>query len=222
MTADETAQMAAAAQTAQRRLIEAFHYRYHPMFARILELARSGSLGSLRTAEAVFEVAIPETPGEIRWDAKLGGGALMDLGCYPVHWLRSVAGAEPKVVDVTRNMTPSGVDIATRADLLFPNGLRATLSCSMRPASGQPMASLTLEGSEGRLTALNPLAPQFGHLLTWSAGGAPEASEVFDKRPTYAYQLDAVIRAITTGEPVPTEGDDMIRTMQVIDAIRAG
>jgi predicted dehydrogenase len=218
MMASETTQMVAAARKSGRRLIEAFHYRYHPMFSRILEIVRTGQLGPLRSASALFEVPIQKSPGEIRWDMSLGGGALMDLGCYPVHWLRSIAGTEPQVRNALRE-TEDGVDVATSAELSFPGGMHGSLSCSMRPSSGQPMASLTLEGRDGRLTALNPLAPQFGHMLTWTSGGAAPVTETFGTRPTYDFQLDAVVTAIKTGGPVPTEGDDMIHTMTAIDAI---
>jgi predicted dehydrogenase len=220
MNAAEARTMADAARKAGRRLIEAFHYRYHPLFARVLDIARM-ELGALQSAEALFEVPIANKPDEIRYDAGLGGGALMDLGCYPIQWLRNVAGGEPDVLEAFQTREAGGADIATTARMRFPNRLHATLSCSMQPASGRPMASLTVRGAKGEMTVLNPLAPQFGHLLTWKRTGEPERQETFPQRPTYDYQLDAVVDAIANGTAVPTEGDDIVNTMRVIDAVKS-
>jgi predicted dehydrogenase len=220
MSADEAAAMTGAAEKAGRRLIEAYHYRYHPLFARVLEIV-SGELGALQTAEAIFEVPIPNVPGEIRYDADLGGGALMDLGCYPVQWLRTIAGEEPEIVGARQVLDRGGADISTHAELRFPAGLSARLSCSMQPIPGKPMAALSINGARGTLKVLNPLAPQFGHLLSWAAHGKAEVQETVSMRATYAYQLDAVVRAITTGASVPTEGADIVATMRAIDAIKA-
>jgi predicted dehydrogenase len=220
MNADEARTMVAGARASGRRLIEAFHYRYHPLFARVLQIVPS-ELGALRTAEAVFEVPIAKAPGEIRYEAGLGGGALMDLGCYPLQWLRNVAREEPEVASATQVLDADGADTSTLAGLRFPSGLIASLSCSMRPASGKPMAALKVTGATGELTVLNPLAPQFGHLLAWKGPDGKEFHETFPQRATYDYQLDAVAGAIANGTPLPTEGEDIVATMRAIDAIKA-
>ena len=80
-----------------KRVFEAFHYRHHALWNRIVELVRGGELGSIKHIEAAFHVPIPKSPEEFRWSASLGGGALMDLGCYPLQWTRVVAGEEPRV-----------------------------------------------------------------------------------------------------------------------------
>lgn len=220
MDADEARTMVAGARAFGRRLIEAFHYRYHPLFARVLQIIPS-ELGALRTAEAVFEVPIAKAPGEIRYDAGLGGGALMDLGCYPLQWLRHVAREEPQVASATQILDAGGADISTIAGLRFPSGLIASLSCSMQPVSGKPMAALKVTGATGELTVLNPLAPQFGHLLAWKGPDGKEFHETFPQRATYDYQLDAVASAIADVTPLPTEGEDIVATMRAIDAIKA-
>jgi predicted dehydrogenase len=220
MNAAEAATMVAAAKASGRRLIEAFHYRYHPLFARVLQIIPA-ELGALKTAEAVFEVSIARAPGEIRYDAGLGGGALMDLGCYPLQWLRNVAREEPEIASASHSLDADGADISTQAVLRFPSGLVASLSCSMQPASGKPMAALKVTGTTGELTVLNPLAPQFGHLLAWKGADGKEFHETFPQVPTYDYQLDAVVSALADGKPLPTEGQDIVNTMRAIDAIKA-
>ncbi|MEO0998969.1 MAG: Gfo/Idh/MocA family oxidoreductase, partial [Pseudomonadota bacterium] len=98
LNAGEAAEMAAAAEGSSGLLIEAFHYRFHPLFERVMDIVRSGTLGSIRRLEAHFDVHIPYRPGELRHTPAVGGGALMDLGCYPVHWLRTIMQSEPEVI----------------------------------------------------------------------------------------------------------------------------
>src|SRR4051812_23349375 len=92
--ADEAAEIAALAAGTDRVVMEAFHSRLHPLWARLRQIVDSGALGEVRTARASFCAPIP--PGkDIRWQVPLGGGALMDLGVYPVGLLRHLLG-EPR------------------------------------------------------------------------------------------------------------------------------
>ena len=83
---------------AGRHLVEAMHDRYHPAFLHLLSLRDSGALGKIKSVKAEFSVTIPFDPKNIRHDPAAGGGALMDLGCYPVHWVRTLIGEEPDIV----------------------------------------------------------------------------------------------------------------------------
>ena len=98
-----------------RHLIEGFHYRFHPLFQRALEALRGGAIGRIRHIEAMFNANLPDTPGELRYIEALGGGALMDLGCYCMHWIRTVAGDEPSVVSASARCGTPGVDIDDRS-----------------------------------------------------------------------------------------------------------
>jgi predicted dehydrogenase len=209
----------AAAETAGLRLIEAFHYRYHPLFARALEVIASGEIGMLQTAHAVFSVPVPHNDREFRWKASLGGGALADLGCYCCHWLRTIAGQEPEVTGAVHWLEPDGVDRRTEATLVFPSGLIASLETDMAPGDGKVAASLTITGSLGRLEITNPLSPNRGHRFVVHTPGGPR-EETFERRPTFAYQLDAVVAAIGSGAPLPTEGADILGNARLIDLIR--
>ncbi len=130
MNAAQVRRMNDAAARSGKYLVEAFHYRHHAVMQRAVAIARSGELGTLTSAEAFFEVPIPYRAGELRWTREQGGGALMDLGCYPVHTLRAVLGGEPKVLSA-ECVLEHGVDVSTRAALDFA-GVAATLSCSMK------------------------------------------------------------------------------------------
>ncbi|MEY3233146.1 Gfo/Idh/MocA family oxidoreductase [Aquidulcibacter sp.] len=208
-----------AAIKAGKRLIEAFHYRWHPLFRRAVEIVQSGQLGELLSAEAEFSVPIVRNAREFRWQASQGGGALADLGCYPVSWLRHLAGAEPEVTAAHQDLEPDGIDRRTTAHFLFPSGLQADVICDMDPEGGRKPPRLELIGTKGRLDIDNPLAPQYGSELILTADGQ-ETRETFPRRPTFAYQFDGIVEAIQSGQPVWTEGADLIANAVAMAAIR--
>jgi predicted dehydrogenase len=217
LNAGEARSILAAAQRSGRRVFEAFHYRHHALWHRIVALLQSGEIGEVRAIDASFHVPIPRTAEEFRWNAALGGGALMDLGCYPLQWTRVVAGAEPTVVSARMRMV-DGVDVETEAQLVFPSGATARVSCRM---DGDGIAAtLQVEGSRGALRVINPLAPQMGHVLEIQAHGA-DRKEVAEGPSTFAAQLDAVVSALMDGTPFPLAANDPVKSMAAIDAVRA-
>jgi predicted dehydrogenase len=218
-TLEEAQEIVAAANAGGKRLIEGFHYRWHPMFNRAVEIVRSGVLGGLLTGSAEFSAPIPRNEIEFRWRAELGGGALADLGCYPVHWLRHLAGEEPVVSSATQVLLPEGIDRRSEAHFSFPSGLEADLITDMDPPHGDRRAFVKIIGSKGSLTLINPIAPQYGHELLLEADGV-QTSESFSKRATFAFQFDGIVAAVLDGSPVLTEGDDIIGNAAAMAAIR--
>jgi predicted dehydrogenase len=219
-TREEAHTIVAAAQDANKRLIEAFHYRWHPLFMRAVEIMHSGVLGDLQTARAEFSAPIPRNMIEFRWRGDLGGGALADLGCYPVHWLRHLAGEEPDVTTATQVRERDGIDRRSEAHLSFPSGLQADLITDMDPPHGQRRAWVEIVGSQGKMVLNNPIAPQYGANLVLTRGEV-ETTETFTHKATFAFQLEGVVAALLSGEPVVTEGADIIGNARVMAAIRA-
>ena len=215
MDAGEATIMVEAAQAAKLPLIEAFHYRFHNVMDRAVALIASGVLGDIHRAHAVFEVPIARTPDELRWHAELGGGGLMDLGCYPIHALRSLIGEEPQVREA-RCLFEGRVDVTMNASLVFPGGARAEIACSMSPET--PAARLTIGGSRGRLEIVNFLAPQMGCRFTTVIDGQTNEHPT-DGPTTYEAQLDHVVAVVRDGIAPRTGGADAIANMKVIDAI---
>jgi predicted dehydrogenase len=216
--AREAETMADAARRTGLVLMEAFHYRYHPLFGRMRGLLDAGAIGQVRRLEATFCIVLPSA-SDIRFDPSLAGGALMDTGCYTVSLLRHLAGAEPTVERAHGVWTSRGVDRWMQADLRFPGDRSARLTCSL--ASGDLFRmSARVKGSEGTLSVLNPIAPQFYHRLTITRGGRKEVEHV-PGPSSYAGQLRAFAGAVRHGEAVPTNPDDAIANMRVIDAIYA-
>jgi predicted dehydrogenase len=213
--AAEARSMVEAAEADGRILLEAFHYRFHNVMRAAVALAREGALGRLISVEAAFEVPIPDAPGELRWSADQGGGALMDLGTYTVHALRSIAGAEP-IVKSASGVFENGVDAAMRAELMFPDGVAGVIACSMTATA--PRAVLAVTGERGTLEIMNFLAPQMGCRFTTVIDGETRTHGT-DGPSTYAAQL-IHLHQVLNGETTPlTGGADAIANMAAIDAI---
>lgn len=214
MNVDEAQAMVDAASASGKRLIEAFHYRYHPAFETCLSWLAADEIGEVKELRAAFDVEIKDNGTEIRHRVETGGGAMMDLGCYPLHWALTVMGEAPREVDATATLTPTGVDETLKADLAFASGATAHLTTSMAP--GTPFrAEMTLIGSKGEITFTNPLAPHAGGRLRTSSGREAEVSTI----PTYTWQLAAVLKAIQLGTAVPTEGEMILRQQAALDAV---
>jgi predicted dehydrogenase len=209
--------MVAAGKQAGRPLLEAFHYRFHNVILRAEAIVRSGELGPLTWAEAVFDAAIPYSPDEIRWRADQGGGALGDLGSYPAHGLRTLVGSTPEVTSAEVNMQ-HGVDAAATAELKFAGGPEGRLSCSMLAERFD--ATLTLRGEAGVLSIRNFIAPQMGCSFRVQIGETARA-EPTDGPSTYAAQLAHLVAVMEQGATPLTGGADAIANLTLLDAIRA-
>ncbi|MGI9169305.1 MAG: Gfo/Idh/MocA family protein [Caulobacteraceae bacterium] len=213
--AGEAASMVAAARASGQPLLEAFHYRFHPVMRRAEALTRENALGPPRAGAAEFNVAIARAPGELRWSADQGGGAMMDLGCYPLHATRTLIGAEPEIASAQAAFE-DGVDAAMSAQLIFPGGVAVTIACSM--IAPTVSAALRLDGERGSLEIVNFVAPQRGCRFAVTVNGRTR-EEPTDGPTTYEAQL-AHLHAVLTGEGAPlTGGADAIANMTAIDAI---
>jgi len=209
--------MVEAAARAGRLLIEAFHYRHHPVARFIAERVRSGELGRLCRIDAVLN--IPGrllAPDDIRFQDGLAGGATMDLGAYGINILRLVAGAEPTVTRASASLVSPNIDGAMRADLAFPHDIAGSIECSLTHDS--VVARLSVEGDKGALIAENPFLPQMGNSVTITVDGQARV-ERFDRTPTYVWQLRSLVEVVRGGAPSPTPAEDGVANMKVIDAV---
>jgi predicted dehydrogenase len=216
--AGEAEAMAAAASRAGRTLMEAFHYRYHALFARMRGILDAGELGTVRHLEAALCIPILRRD-DIRWRRDLAGGAMMDTGCYTMSLLRHLAGAEPEVVSARAIWTTGGVDRWLTADLRFPAGRTARLTCALLSAT-LFRASAGVVGDAGTLGVINPIAPQFFHRLRVRTTAGRRVERVAGE-PTYDAQLRAFVAAVRDGAPFPTDPADAIANMRAIDAVYA-
>jgi predicted dehydrogenase len=197
-------------------VMEAFHYRYHPLTLRVEQIIDSGELGKLERVEAALCFPLPKF-SDIRYNYSLGGGATMDAGCYAVHMVRTFGGSTPEVVSAQVKLREPEVDRAMTAELRFAGGHTGRVRCSMW-SSDLLRLSARVIGDRGELRVLNPATPQFFHRLSIRSGHG-NRRERFPRRASYAYQLDAFAAAVLRGEPVKTTPEDAVENMAVIDAI---
>lgn len=213
--ADEAQQMAEAAARSGRLLAEAMHYRYHPLAVRIQQICRQ-SLGRIQHVE-MFN-CFPITNGkDIRYDYALGGGGMMDLGCYAVSLLRLIAGEEPTVVRATAKLANPKVDRWMAVELRLPSGGTAKITCAIWswPALKSDM---TVTGDAGELKIGNPFAPHLFHFLKLKTAGGKSKEQLKGLDTSYDYQLRAFLAATRGGPALLTDGVEAAATLRVIDA----
>lgn len=211
-----------AAAEAGVHVIEAFHYRYHPVMVRMLEIAASGEIGDICYVDARMLMP-PPGAGDPRWVGELAGGSLMDIGCYAVHGIRDLAplmGGEPRVTRAVGGTLPEhpGVDAWIAGDLEFPNGVPAHLESSM--THGGWDFSLRIVGTFGEAYAPAFVLPQNDDRVIVTVGTHQRVEEL-GTRSTYTYQLEAMARLIRDGEPMITDSDDAVQNMQTMEDLYA-
>ncbi|MFE9320843.1 Gfo/Idh/MocA family protein [Nocardia sp. NPDC052278] len=214
--AEEAREIAALASDSDRVVMEAFHYRYHPLITAAEKIIASGELGTLLRVEAALSFPLPKF-SDIRYNYDLAGGALMDAGCYAVHMARVLGGENPEVTAAQAKLHDARIDRAMTAELRFPSGHTGRIRCSMW-SSDVLRIGATVVGERGRMRLINPVLPHLGHVLSVRSENGRRLRR-FGSRASYDYQLDAFAAAVLRGEPVTTTPGDAVETMSVIDAI---
>jgi predicted dehydrogenase len=212
--AAEARTVADAARSTGLVVMEAFHYRYHPLMRRALELVET--LGPLRHVETRLCFPLPQF-SNIRYQYDLAGGAMMDAGCYAVHAMRTLAGAEPEVTSARAALHSTQVDRLMIADYQFASGATGRTMASMwsRHVLG---ISARVAGEHGELRILNYIAPQLYHRLTVRTVDGTR-HERLTGDTTYTYQLRAFAGAALRAGPNLTPADDAVHTMRLIDDV---
>jgi predicted dehydrogenase len=200
---------------------EAFMVRTHPQWLRARELVVSGTIGQLRSAVGFFSY-FNNDPSNIRNQPECGGGALMDIGCYPIQTSRFMFGEEPSRVFGLIDRDPQlKIDRLTSAILDFPSG-QAIFSCSTQLVPYQRSHFL---GTRGRIEIEIPFnAPKDRPCRIFvddgrDVIGSGIAAQEFPVCDQYTLQGDAFSKAIRGNEDVPVSLEDAVRNMAVIDAI---
>jgi predicted dehydrogenase len=199
---------------------EAFMVRSHPQWLRARELTRSGTIGELRVVMGAFSY-FNRDPTNIRNVPEYGGGALMDIGCYPITTSRFLFGEEPTgVLGFVEHDSVMGTDRLTSAILGFPSG-HSVFSCSTQLVQYQRMQIL---GTRGRIEIEIPFnAPPDRPCRLFvdsgaDLGGVGQRTEEFPICNQYTIQGDMFSRAIREGGDVPVPLEDALRNMAVIEA----
>ena len=216
--AAQAREVAAVADGAGLVVMEAFHYRYHPLAYRMLDVVRSGELGAIRRVETSMCFPLPRF-SDIRYNFGLAGGALMDAGCYAVHCLRLLSGGEPVVTSATaRTMRRDRrIDRAMTAQFALPGGGTGRIRASMWSRALLSIRARVV-GDRGTMTVDNYAAPQLPSRFVVTVDGRRRRERVGGES-TYTHQLRA-FEAATRGENTNlTPPQDSIATMSLIDDI---
>ena len=213
----ECRRMYAAADTAGLQLMEAFMYRHHPRTRRLLELVHGGALGEVRWLQANFSFTVAD-PSNVRLDAALAGGALMDVGCYGVDVARALVGEEPVEAQAHARWAPSGVDETLVGSLRFPSGVVAHVACSLAAIRTE---TYEVVGSEGRLHVTRAFLP--GHEACEAVLERPDGAVerlTFEGVDQYRLMVEAFERAVRSGE-LPVLGQEGALNLRAIDGLYA-
>jgi len=214
--AAEAESVADAAEASGLVVMEAFHYRFHPLADRVLELIKDGTVGEVRHVAASLAFPLVK-PGDIRYQLDLAGGATMDAGCYPIHALRTFGTGEPAVVDARAKLRGAGVDRYMTASFIYPDGSTGRMTASLW-STRLLSIGLRITGDGGEIRVLNYVMPHGYHRLTVRAGGTTSREHV-PGEASYTHQLRAFLASVRDGAPVLTTPRDAVRTMRVIDDV---
>jgi predicted dehydrogenase len=206
----------AAKQFPKLKVMEAFMYRLHPQWQRAKQLVDSGQIGQLRTIQSFFSYFNTDA-NNIRNKADIGGGAMMDIGCYNVSLSRFIFGAEPKRVLGIAEFDPQfQTDRLDSGVLDFGNGT-ATFTCSTQLS---PYQRVNIFGTEGRVEIEIPFnAPPDKPCRMWHQRGDKIEEIVFDICDQYTIEFDLFSLAVLNDTAVPTPLEDAVANMKVIEAV---
>jgi predicted dehydrogenase len=242
MNAREAAEMVEAARKYDVFLMEAFMYRCHPQMAKLAEIVRQGMIGEVLSMRLALSFAAPFDANSRLFNTALGGGAILDVGCYPTSLSRFVAGAaigklfaEPSQLKAVGTIGHSKVETFAAAVLEFPSGIIAEIACGI---SSEMPTNAEVFGTRGSVllpnpwlpssparTALKPLPmdtlwPTENIFVRTSKQGSPTEIAVAADRDLYSYEADMVDRHLAERQAPAMRWDDSIGNMRLLDRWR--
>jgi predicted dehydrogenase len=216
----EARHVAEVADAAGVTVLEGFHYFFHPVTRRAFELAGNGTLGEVTRVEV--RMAMP-APGDDdpRWSLDLAGGALMDLGCYGLHVMRSLGrlavpgiGGPPSITSAVAEQRTPGVDAWCDVEIGFPAGATGLSTHSM---VGEDYSfTLRIVGTAGDVLVHDFIKPNTDDRVTVTTAG-DSTVEHLGTRASYTYQLEAFAAHVEHGEPLPFGTADAVANMAFVD-----
>jgi D-xylose 1-dehydrogenase (NADP+, D-xylono-1,5-lactone-forming) len=219
INASEARRVAEVARARGVHMMEAFMWRLHSQHARAFEATQDGTIGPVRTLRAAFTFQLPRQPN-VRWQPELGGGSMMDVGCYPVGAARFYFAQEPIRAYAAGDIDPEyGVDMRVGGVLEFPRG-RALFDCAFdlpyrteveivgesgtilipKPWLPDPEAVLVVNGRSQKLPTENQYLKQFAYLSGCIRSGIPPLYGVDDAVRQMSV-IEAILRSVSSGRP---------------------
>lgn len=210
--------MTAAAQFPELRVMEAFMYRFHPQWLKARALVLEGTVGEVRAIHSHFSY-YNDDPHNIRNQEDMGGGGLMDIGCYCISWPRFILDEEPARVTGIVEIDPVlKVDRLTSGLMDFNSGAQVSFTCSTQMS---PYQRVLIHGTAGRIEIEIPANPPAWERtrIQLTRSGQPTEEIWLEEANHYTLQGDAFARAILEGKEAPTPLGDAVSNMEVIESV---
>jgi predicted dehydrogenase len=218
LNAGEAQEMVRAARSRGLCLMEAFMYRFHPRSRRIKALIKEGAIGEPRLIRASFCFRHPD-PADIRFRREMGGGALLDVGCYGVSLSRWILGAEPVSVQAVSEIGPSGVDLTTVGILRFPEGRIGVVEACFTSALQQ---TFSIMGTEGAIELPHDAFIPWEKDALFRLRGVDEEEgkvEVIPGVDEYQLMVEHFADAVLGNASLDFPPEESIQNMLVLDAL---
>ena len=200
--------LASAADRTGKIIAEAFAYRAHPHMRKVKEIVNSGKLGKIKMVHGSFTFVISKND-DIRWDPAMGGGALWDIGCYPLSFARTILGTEPLEVFGWQVTSPSGIDEVFSGQLRFPGEIYFQLDCSFKIPEH---VFMEIVGDEGTLNIPQPFNTAARKNLYLTRNG--KTSTIVVKGPDpYLAEVENFADGVLLGKP-PATSQSRLRLMR--------
>lgn len=218
LTAAEGEEMVEACAKAGVHLAEAFMYRHHPRYERIKEIIASGEIGTIRGIHGTFTFNSSGSSENVRFHRHMGGGALYDIGCYPISAARYILGTEPQAATVQAFFSPKHGDVDMMASGLveFPDSIGLTFDCAMWASFRN---TLEILGTDGRIylpSAFVSPPDQTSMFTVFAASG--QRDETFQLTNQYALQADDFAHTAWGEQSARFEPVDAVNNMKILDA----
>ena len=216
MNYQESLELVEAAALSKSLLVEAIWYRWHPRLIKACQQIAAGVIGEIKEINAAFTY-VNSNKGNYRFDPALGGGALLDLGPYPLHLIPSLFGSEARVelLTVNQEIGPSGVDLVTKVEALINGSIKFNFNVSF---VGQLSQEISILGSNGGIKFLEGAA-----FTNWNEPSTLQVNdEIYSFESVDAYQLMVeAVSDVILGKPgwIPPHSESLF-VMDLIDQIR--
>jgi predicted dehydrogenase len=216
MNYQESEELVRVAKASNSLLVEAIWFRWHPRLIKACQQIAAGVIGEIKEIDAAFTY-VNNNKENYRFDPALGGGALLDLGPYPLHLIASLFGSEARVelVEVNQDIGPSGVDLVTKGSALINGSVRFNFNLSF---VGQLSQEITISGSKGSIKFLEGQA-----FTNWNEPSTLLVNdEIYSFESVDAYQLMVeAVSDVILGKPawIPPHSESLF-VMGLIDQIR--
>ena len=214
-TTAEVEKMFAVADATELQLMEAFMYRQHPVVQEVLQEIRQGIVGQIKIIRSHFTYQRPDSREDIRYQAELGGGGLLDVGCYCINFMRAIAGCEPQTMQVQTHQHETNVDDYAVGMLKFPNDILGVFSCGM---TVQADRTTTVAGSAGYLQIDTPWFSD-GHYSV-VRGDERQERQVGQSESLYALEAEQFGRVIREGIAPLISRQDSLGNARVLEQLQ--